>query len=87
MFGAEPNSQAVSGYNTVKTFTFYAEIAGKDLTGAKLMDALEGGKKYIDIFGSPPTKFSKTNHLATTITSVQQVKNGRWAVVTDGLSF
>jgi len=87
MFGAEPNSQAVIGYNTIKTFAFYAELAGKDLTGQKFLDALEGGKEYIDIFGSPPTKFSKTNHLATTITQVQEVKNGRWVLVKDGLMF
>ena len=40
-----------------------------------------------DIFNSPPTKFSKTNHLATTITQVQQVKNGRWVLVKDRLMF
>lgn len=87
MFGSEPNSQAVIGYNAVATFAFYAELAGKDLTGQKLLDALESGKEYVDFFGSPPTKFSKTNHLATTITQVQEVKNGRWVVVKGGLMF
>ena len=61
--------------------------AGKDLTGQKFLDAMESGKPFDDIFGNPTTKFSKTNHLASTITSVQQVKNGRWVMVKDGLQF
>jgi ABC-type branched-subunit amino acid transport system substrate-binding protein len=86
-FGIEPNSQAVIGYNVIMTFAYFAEQAGKDLTGQKLLDTLESGKEYKDIFGSPPTKFSKTNHLATTITQVQEVKNGRWVLVKGGLGF
>jgi branched-chain amino acid transport system substrate-binding protein len=87
MFSSEPNSQAVIGHNVVTTFAHYAQLAGKELTGAKMLDALEGGSEFKDIFGSPPTKFSKTNHLATTITQVQEIKNGRWVLVKDGLQF
>jgi branched-chain amino acid transport system substrate-binding protein len=87
MFDASANTQAIIGYNAIQTFAFYVEKAGKDLTGQKLMDALESGAEFRDIFNSPPTKFSKTNHLATTITQVQQVKNGRWVLVKDGLMF
>lgn len=87
MFNSEPNTQAVIGYNAIMTFAFYAQLAGKDLTGKAFLDALESGKEFRDIFNSPPSKFTKTNHLATTITQVQEVKNGRWVVVKDGLSF
>ncbi len=52
-----------------------------------MLDALESGEKFQDIFNSPPTVFSKTNHLATTVTQVQQVKNGRWVLVKDNLMF
>jgi branched-chain amino acid transport system substrate-binding protein len=86
-FGGEPNSQASIGYNVIMTFAHYAKVAGKDLTGQKMLDALESGSEFKDIFGSPPTKFSKTNHLATTITQVQVVEKGRWKLVKDGLSF
>jgi len=75
------------GYNAVETFAFYAHKAGKDLTGQKMLDALESGDKFLDIFNSPPTKFSKTDHLANTITQVQQIQNGRWVLVKDGLMF
>ena len=87
MHNTAANSQAIIGYNAVMTLAHYVKLAGKDLTGQKLLDALESGDVFQDIFASPPTKFSKTNHLASTITSVQQVKNGRWVVVKDGLAF
>ncbi|MBI3699774.1 MAG: ABC transporter substrate-binding protein [Afipia sp.] len=86
-FGSDANTQAIIGYNAIMTFAFYANKAGKDLTGAKMLDSLESGAVFQDIFSSPPTKFSKTSHLANTITQVQQVKNGRWVLMKDSLSF
>jgi hypothetical protein len=41
----------------------------------------------LQIFNSPPTKFSKIDHLASTITQVQQIQNGRWVLMKDSLSF
>ena len=87
MHNTAANSQAIIGYNTIMTLAHYANKAGKELTGQKMLDALEGGDVFQDIFNSPPTKFSKTNHLASTITSVQQVQKGRWVVVKSGLTF
>jgi branched-chain amino acid transport system substrate-binding protein len=87
MFGTDANTQAIIGYNAIKTFAFYADLAGKDLTGQKLLEALESGKEFQDIFGSPPVKFSKTNHLATEVTQVQQIQNGRWVLLKEGLLF
>jgi branched-chain amino acid transport system substrate-binding protein len=87
MFGTDANTQAIIGYNAVETFAFYANKAGKDLTGQTMLTALESGDKFLDIFSSPPTKFSKTDHLANTITQVQQIKNGRWVLVKDNLMF
>jgi branched-chain amino acid transport system substrate-binding protein len=86
-YNAPPATQAIIGYNAIVTLAHYINKAGKDLTGQKLLDVLESGEVFQDIFSSPPTKFSKTNHLASTITSVQQVKAGRWVVVKDGLQF
>jgi branched-chain amino acid transport system substrate-binding protein len=86
-FGLAANTQAIIGYNSVMTFAHYVNKAGKDLTGQKLLDALESGDTFQDIFSSPPTKFSKTNHLASTVTQVQQIKNGRWVLTKDSLSF
>jgi branched-chain amino acid transport system substrate-binding protein len=87
MFNADANTQAIIGYNAVMTFAHYVDKAGKDLTGQKLLDSLESGDKFLDIFNSPPTRFTKTDHLANTITQVQQIKNGRWVLVKEGLMF
>src|SRR5258707_11666875 len=87
MFGTDANTQAIIGYNAIETFAFYVDKAGKDLTGQKVLDSLESGDRFLDIFSSPPTKFSKTDHLANTVTQVQQIKNGRWVLVRDSLSF
>jgi branched-chain amino acid transport system substrate-binding protein len=87
MFGTDANTQAIIGYNSVETFAYYVNKAGKDFTGQKMLDALEGGDSFQDIFSSPPTKFSKTNHLANTVTQIQLIKNGRWVLVKDNLMF
>jgi branched-chain amino acid transport system substrate-binding protein len=86
-FGVDANTQAIIGYNAIETFAFYADAAGKDLTGQAFLAALESGREFLDIFGSPAVKFSPTNHLASTVTQVQQVQNGRWKVIRDGLAF
>jgi ABC-type branched-subunit amino acid transport system substrate-binding protein len=86
-FGIDANTQAIIGYNAIMTFAYYANKAGKDLTGQKMLDELESGDKFLDIFSSPPTKFSKTDHLANTVTQVQQIQKGRWVLMKDSLSF
>ena len=87
MFGIAANTQAIIGYNAFETFAFYANLAGKHLTGQNLLAALESGTEFHDIFGSPAVKFSPTNHLATAETMVQQIQNGRWKVIQSGLMF
>jgi len=87
MFGVDANTQAIIGYNAIETFAFYADLAGRDLTGQKFLDALESGKEFHDIFNSPPVKFSKTEHLPQVVTQVQQVQNGRWVLIKEGLLF
>jgi len=86
-FGADANTQAIIGYNAMMTFAHYANKSGKDLTGQKMLDALESGDTFLDIFSSPPTKFSKSSHLASTVTQVQQIQKGRWVLMKDSLSF
>ena len=87
MFGVDANTQAIIGYDAIQTFAFYASMAGKDLTGQKLLAALESGKEFHSMFGAPPAKFSPTNHLASTAIQVQQVQNGRWKVLQEGLEY
>jgi branched-chain amino acid transport system substrate-binding protein len=86
-FGSEPSGTAIIGYNAMMTFAHYAKLAGPTLTGKAMLDALEGGSEYNSIFNTAPAKFSKTNHLATTVTAVQQIKGGRWVTVKTGLQY
>jgi ABC-type branched-subunit amino acid transport system substrate-binding protein len=86
-FHMEPNTQAMIGYTDMEAFAFYANLAGKDLTGQKFLAALESGKEFRDIFGAPPEKFSPTNHLASSVFQVQQIQNGRWKLLHDGLVY
>ena len=57
------------------------------LNRTEFLAALEFGKEFHDIFGSPAVKFSPTNHLASAETMVQQIQNGRWKVIQTGLMF
>jgi branched-chain amino acid transport system substrate-binding protein len=61
--------------------------SGRDLFGRVENGRGVATKVRDDIFNSPPTTFSKTNHLANTIPPVQQIKNGRWVLMKDGLMF
>jgi hypothetical protein len=52
-----------------------------------MLASLESSVPFQDIFSSPPSVLSKTNHLASAVTQVQQVKNGRCVLVKESLSF
>ncbi|MGE0660640.1 MAG: ABC transporter substrate-binding protein [Reyranellaceae bacterium] len=86
-YGAEPTTQVIYGYNGVMTFAHYAQLAGKDLNGKTMLEALESGKGYENIFGTAPIKFSKENHLMSIPTQLQQVQNGKWVLLKENLSF
>lgn len=77
-FGTTANLQVTAGYNGVMAFAYYAGLAGKDLTTEKVMDAMESGKEFHDIFGQPAIKFSKDNHLGVASGQIAQVQNGKW---------
>jgi hypothetical protein len=80
---ARPYSLLISARVT----TVESLLSTFSLTGQKLLTALESGNVFHDIFNSPPTKFTTTNHLASTITQISVIENGRWKTVKDGLSF
>jgi len=87
MFGSDPTTQVIYGYNGVMSFAHYAQMAGKDLNGKTMLEALESGKGYQNIFGSAPIRFSKDNHLMSIPAQLQQIQKGRWVVLKENLSF
>jgi len=69
MFGADANTRRSSAYNAVMT-SHILPTKAKDLTGQKMLDALESGDtSWISSVHRRPC-FSKTNHLATNGTQV-----------------
>src|SRR3979490_2150112 len=87
MFNSDANTQAIIGYNARIESAHSGNKAGKDPSGNKVLYSPESGDKFLDIFNSPPTRFTEIDHLATTFTQVRQVKNGRWVLVKEGLMF
>jgi branched-chain amino acid transport system substrate-binding protein len=86
-FGTDPNIQSIAGYDGVQAFAFYARLAGKNLTTESMIDAMESGKVFRDIFDGGPVSFSKTNHLGVLTALVAQVKNGRWVTLSKNVSY
>lgn len=86
-YGIDPNVQTTAGYNGAQAFAFYARMAGKNLTTEAMIEAMESGKKFEDIFGGAPVSFSKTNHLGVTAAIVGQIKNGRWVTMEKNVTF
>lgn len=78
LFGVDPNLQTTAGYNGVMAFAYFAGLAGKDLTTEKVIEAMESGKEFHDIFGQPAIKFSKDNHLGVASALIGKVENGKW---------
>lgn len=87
MFGTEANQQSTAGYNGVMVFAHFARKAGKDLTTESLMQALESGDKFDDIFGGAPISFSRDNHLGVSAAVIGQIKNGRWTTIAKDQSY
>ncbi len=87
MFGIDPNLQTTAGYNGVQVFAYYAGLAGKNLTTESMIEAMEAGQAFQDIFGGSPVKFSKTNHLGVAASTIAEIKNGRWQTIASNVQF
>jgi branched-chain amino acid transport system substrate-binding protein len=83
----DPNSAAQYGYVLADIVVKALETAGKDLTRAKLLAALEGVKNYKPLFPGPSISFAPDKHQGSTATFLAQVKNGRWVVVAENLLY
>jgi branched-chain amino acid transport system substrate-binding protein len=86
-FGAEANIQSVAGYNVIMVTAEGLKNAGRNLTVDSFVEGLHTISGYTDMFGSAPIAFSRDHHLATRTAFVAQIRNGRWAKVTEHLSY
>ncbi len=87
-FGIDVNYLGEAGY-TAATFTVAAlQKAGRNLTLDSFIAAMESMKDWHDIFGGPVLSMSPTNHHASSVSFLSQVKSKRWAPVMEApLSF
>jgi branched-chain amino acid transport system substrate-binding protein len=85
--GQEPNSAAQYGYVGADIVVKALEVAGKDLTRAKFLAALESMKDYRPFFPGPTLSFGADKHQGSNATFLAQVKGGRWVVVAENLLY
>jgi branched-chain amino acid transport system substrate-binding protein len=85
--GQEPNSAAQYGYVGADIVVKTLEAAGKDLTRAKFLAALESIKDYRPFFAGPTLSFGAEKHQGSNATFLAQVKGGRWVVVAENLLY
>jgi branched-chain amino acid transport system substrate-binding protein len=86
--GRDANTAAQYGYGSSDIVVMALEAAGKDLTRAKFIAALESIKNLKPtIFPGPTISFGPQRHLGSTATVLAKVEGGRWKVVAENLMY
>ncbi len=83
----DPNSAAQYGYVTADIVVKALEAAGKDLTRAKLVTAMEGVKNYKPMFPGPALNYGPDKRQGSTASFLAKVEGGRWKVVGENLLY
>ncbi|MBR0566784.1 ABC transporter substrate-binding protein [Azoarcus sp. L1K30] len=84
-FGVDPNVWSAMGYSIADLFVRGARAAGRELTVARFVSALEHLETTRDFFGSPEYHFSGEDHLGNRYGRLAQIRDGRWVILTDYL--
>ncbi len=82
-FNEDPAIFSTYGYYYMDAFVQAAQKAGRELTVDSFIAALESLSIPTSIFGSPPLKFSKTEHMGLPGMRLSQIRNERWVVISD----
>jgi branched-chain amino acid transport system substrate-binding protein len=83
----DPNSAAQYGYVLGDIVLKALDGAGKDVTRAKFLTALESIKGYQPMFPGPTLSFSDKQHQGSFNTFLAKVEGGRWKVVAENLLY
>ena len=86
-YNAEPNIGAIYGHVAADLTVVALEKAGADLTLDSFVKGLESIKGYHDIFNGPEASFGPDKHQGANSSFLAVVKGGRWARVTEPLTF
>ena len=82
-FKEDPDLYSVYGSLMIDMFAKAAEKAGPNLTIDSLVKALETNPYPRTFFGNPEISFSATKRMGQDQARIAQIKNGRWANVSD----
>ncbi len=85
-FGEAPGLPAMVGYRAADLTVRGLETAGRDLTRAKLIEALESFAEYTDLFGNRLT-FGPDDHKGVDTSNLSQIQNGRWVTLGTSISY
>lgn len=83
----DPNSAAQYGYVGGDIIVKVLEAAGKDLTRAKFLAALEAVKDYRSMFPGPTLTYGPKQHQGSQASFLAKVEGGRWKVVAENLLY
>ncbi|HJZ44199.1 MAG TPA: ABC transporter substrate-binding protein [Hyphomicrobiaceae bacterium] len=85
--GKDANSPAQYSYVGADIVVKALEAAGKDLTRAKFLAALEATKGYKPMFPGPTLSYGPDKHQGSTATFLAKVEGGRWKVIAENLLY
>jgi branched-chain amino acid transport system substrate-binding protein len=83
----DANSAAQYGYVTADILVKALEAAGKDLTRAKLIAAMDAVKDYKPMFPGPAISYGPERRQGSTASFLAKVEKGRWVVVGENLVY
>ena len=86
LYDVEPGLPAMEGYRGADLVVEALKNAGPDLTVESLLGGVEAITDYTDIFGYK-VAFSAENHKGATESALSQVRNGRWVVLEQSISY
>ena len=86
LYGNEPGLAAMEGYRAADLTVLALENAGRDLTVDALLKGVEAITDYTDIFGYR-VSFSPEKHGGVRESVLSQVRNGRYVVLAEAVSY
>jgi branched-chain amino acid transport system substrate-binding protein len=85
-FGSEPGYPAIEGYRNADLLVQVLQGVGPELTADRLVEELESIAEYRDIFGYRLT-FGPEDHKGVDESVLVTVKNGRWILLEESISY
>jgi len=85
--GKDANSPAQYSYIGADMVVKALDAAGKDLTRAKFIAALEAVKDYRPMFPGPALSYGPKKHQGSNATFLAKVEGGRWKVIAENLLY